>query len=186
VSDELHLTLLGGFRPVWASELRHRVGRILELPTRIDSLDLDLRTFHAPEREQYHATLILAELLRHLPPAGGRIVGVTDVDLYIPVLTFVFGQAQLGGPGAVVSVMRLHTEFYGLPPDEALLLDRAVKEVVHEVGHGLGLVHCPDYRCVMSSSTYVEDVDLKAAEFCPACRALASETRHGSRRAAGS
>lgn len=186
MSEELHLSFLSGFRPAWAAELRRRVGEALELPARIVSLDLDLRTFHAPERGQYHATLILAELLRHLPPAGGRIVGITDVDLYIPVLTFVFGQAQLGGPGAVVSVMRLHTEFYGLPPDEDLLLDRAVKEVVHEVGHGLGLVHCPDYRCVMSSSTYVEDVDLKAEEFCPACRALSGEGSPASRKVVGS
>jgi archaemetzincin len=185
VSDELQLTFLGGFRPSWAGELRRRAGEVLGLPARNVDLDLDLRTFHAPEREQYHATLILAELLRHLPSSGGRIVGITDVDLYIPVLTFVFGQAQLGGPGAVVSVMRLHNEYYGLPPDEGLLLDRAVKEVVHEVGHGLGLVHCPDYRCVMSSSTYVEDVDLKSERFCPSCGALAAEGVREPRRAAG-
>ncbi len=186
MSDDLQLTFLGGFRPTWAGELRRRSGDVLGLPVRTADLDLDLRAFHAPERAQYHATLILAELLRHLPPSGGRIVGITDVDLYIPVLTFVFGQAQLGGPGAVVSVMRLHNEFYGLPADEELLIDRAVKEVVHEVGHGLGLVHCPDYRCVMSSSTYVEDVDLKSERFCPSCRALAAEGARGGRRATGS
>jgi len=186
VSQDLQLTFLGGFRPTWAGDLRRRSGEVLGLAARTVDLELDLGTFHAPEREQYHATLILAELLRHLPPSGGRIVGITDVDLYIPVLTFVFGQAQLGGPGAVVSVMRLHNEYYGLPPDEGLLVDRTVKEVVHEVGHGLGLVHCPDYRCVMSSSTYVEDVDLKSERFCPSCRVLAAEGVRASLRAAGS
>ncbi|MEJ2483909.1 MAG: archemetzincin, partial [Gemmatimonadota bacterium] len=103
---------------------------------------------------------------------GGRIVGITAEDLFIPVLTFVFGQAQLGGPAAVVSGRRLHTDFYGLPSDDRLLVDRAVKEVVHELGHGFGLVPCPDRNCVMSSSTYVEDVDLKGEEYCAACHAL--------------
>ena len=109
-------------------------------------------------------------LLKHRPGGRGRIVGLTELDLYIPVLTFVFGQAQLGGPGAVVSTMRLHPEFYGLPPDEGLLADRAVKEVVHELGHGFGLVHCPDYACVMASSAYVEGVDLKQEIYCRDCR----------------
>ncbi len=173
--EEVLLALLDDFRPDWSEALRRRVERALGRPARLGELGIDLRTFHAPEREQYHATLILAELLRHLPPGGGRIVGITDVDLYIPVLTFVFGQAQLGGPAAVVSVLRLHEEFYGLPPHPGRLVDRAVKEVVHEVGHGLGLVHCPDYACVMSSSTYVEDVDLKAESFCPSCRELLAQ-----------
>ncbi|MDT8436450.1 MAG: archaemetzincin family Zn-dependent metalloprotease [Gemmatimonadota bacterium] len=175
MSAEVLLAFLNGYRPAWQEELRLRVGRILAHPVRTAPLSIDLRDFHAPERAQFHATLLLAELLRHLPEGGGRIVGITDVDLYIPVLTFVFGQAQLSGPAAVVSVMRLHNEYYGLPGDETLLLERAVKEVVHELGHGLGLVHCPDYACVMSSSTSVEDVDLKAGEFCPACRDLLAD-----------
>jgi len=172
VKPEILLAFLGDFRPVWSEELRQRVGRVTGHFVRSESLRIDLGRFYAPEREQYHATLLLAELLRHIPRAGGRIVGITAEDLFIPVLTFVFGQAQLGGPAAVVSTMRLHTEFYGLPTDERLLVDRAVKEVVHELGHGFGLVHCPDRSCVMSSSTYVEDVDLKGEAYCPSCTAL--------------
>jgi archaemetzincin len=172
VKPEILLAFLGEFRPVWSEELRRRVARVSGHFVRTESLGIDLARFYAPEREQYHATLLLAELLRHIPRAGDRIVGITAEDLFIPVLTFVFGQAQLGGPAAVVSAMRLHTEFYGLPADDRLLVDRAVKEVVHELGHGFGLVHCPDRNCVMSSSTYVEDVDLKGEEYCAACSAL--------------
>lgn len=135
-------------------------------------VSLDVDRYFASERSQYNATLILAGLLRHLPDESSKIVGVTDVDLYIPVLTFVFGQAQLDGPGAVVSAFRLRNEYYGLPPDEGLLFERAVKEVVHELGHTFGLVHCDDYRCVMHASTYVEDVDVKAASFCAGCEGL--------------
>ena len=180
MTDEILLAFLNDFRPSWAEDLRRRVGAATDRFVRLDSLQIDLQQFHAPERGQYHATLLLAELLRHRPAGVGHIVGITEVDLFIPVLTFVFGQAQLGGPGAVVSVMRLHADFYGLPADEDLLLARTVKEVVHELGHGFGLVHCPDYSCVMSSSTYVEDVDLKAEGYCRDCLDLLSnlpETR---------
>jgi archaemetzincin len=172
VKPEILLAYLGSFRPRWSEELRRRVTAATNHFVRSEPLGIDLEPFYAPDRRQYHATLLLAELLRHLPSSGGRIVGITAEDLFIPVLTFVFGQAQLGGPAAVVSVMRLHTEFYGLPSDEPLLLDRAVKEVVHELGHGFGLVHCPDRSCVMSSSTYVEDVDLKSERFCTDCTSL--------------
>jgi archaemetzincin len=126
--------------------------------------------YYAPERGQYNATLVLARLLRYLPEPQAKIVGLTNVDLFIPVLTFVFGQAQLEGPGALVSTYRLRNEFYGLPPDAGLLRDRTIKEVVHELGHTFGLVHCRDYECVMHASTYVEEIDLKGPGFCSACR----------------
>ena len=72
------------------------------------------------------------------------ILGVTDVDLAIPMLSFLFGQAQLDGRVAVVSLCRLHQEFYGLPADRGLLRERTVKEVLHELGHTFGLAHCSD------------------------------------------
>lgn len=122
--------------------------------------------FH-PERQQYHSTELLA-MLRRLD-AGGIVVGVAPVDLYIPILTFVFGEAELGGAAAVVGYQRLREEFYGLPADLFLLARRTAKEVIHETGHVLGLTHCDDYECVMASTHSVERVDLKGPALCATC-----------------
>ena len=85
------------------------------------------------------------------------------------MLSFLFGQAQLDGAAAIVSIARLRQEFYGLPGDEGLLLARARKEALHELGHTFGLVHCPDPLCAMSLSTSLPQVDAKRDEYCESC-----------------
>jgi len=120
-------------------------------------------------RQQFYSTAILQRLERAADP-DARVLGVTACDLYVPVLTFVFGEAQLDGNCAVVSTARLKEEFYGLPPQHDLLRVRLVKEAAHELGHTFGLRHCADWRCVMTSSHAVERLDVKTAEFCPRCR----------------
>lgn len=122
-----------------------------------------------PSRGQYNSTLLLAQLLGGPNPPAGRVLGVTIVDLFIPVLSYVFGEAQLPGRAAIISLIRLTPELYGLPPDEELLTARAEKEAIHELGHTFGLVHCRQPGCVMRSSTYVEDIDLKTERFCDDC-----------------
>jgi archaemetzincin len=97
------------------------------------------------------------------------VLGIAAVDLYIPILTFVFGEAQMGGPCAVLSTHRLRQEFYGLPSDPELFRQRVIKEAVHEVGHTLNLTHCDDYRCAMASSHAVEWIDLKDTVLCGTC-----------------
>jgi archaemetzincin len=126
-----------------------------------------------PVRGQYHSTEILKRLLQDPHAESWRILGVTDVDLYIPILTFVFGEAQLGDTGALVSTRRLRPEFYGMPEEPELLQGRLLKEAIHELGHTFGLRHCPDYLCVMSASHSVERIDLKQADFCVACAGAA-------------
>jgi len=124
-------------------------------------------------RGQYHSTEILKRLLQEPWTESWRILGVTDFDLYIPILTFVFGEAQLGHTAALVSTHRLRPEFYGMPRDSGLLQERLLKEALHELGHTLGLRHCADYHCVMSASHNADRIDLKQAEFCSACSGAA-------------
>ncbi|MBS1853204.1 MAG: archemetzincin [Acidobacteria bacterium] len=124
--------------------------------------------FHG-ERLQYHSSELLRYMARFLRPGAWRLLGVTAVDLYIPILTYVFGEAQLEGPCAIVSYHRLRQEAYGLPADEDLLLDRLLKESVHELAHTGSLLHCEDYQCVMSPSHGAEQIDLKGSRLCAAC-----------------
>jgi archaemetzincin len=120
-------------------------------------------------RGQYHSTSILQHMDTLAPAPDVTLLGVTSLDLYIPILTFVFGEAQLSGRCALVSTCRLHDEFYGLPPNDLLLKSRLKKEAIHELGHTLGLKHCFDWPCVMTSSHNIERIDLKDSEFCPVC-----------------
>lgn len=140
------------------------------LPTSIDPLF----SLHG-ERQQYHSSEILRRMQAYVRSDSWPILGVTCVDLYIPILTFVFGEAQMGGPCAVVSAHRLRQEFYGLPTDTSLLQHRLIKEAVHEVGHTLDLTHCNDYRCAMAPSHAVEWIDLKESVLCPTCMARVME-----------
>jgi archaemetzincin len=77
----------------------------------------------------------------------------------------------LGGRVAVVSLARLRQEFHGLPGNPHVLVQRALKEALHETGHTFGLVHCADGGCAMSLSTNIRQIDLKRAAFCAACAA---------------
>lgn len=120
-------------------------------------------------RNQYYSTKILKEMLREVPGDAFKILGVTDKDLCIPILTYVFGEAQLGGTAAVVSLARLRQEHYGAPPDRPLLLERLRKESLHELGHTFGLIHCSSRDCVMYLSNTVVDVDRKGRNFCRSC-----------------
>jgi archaemetzincin len=150
------------------------LARIFRTPCRIRPDTFDMAFSYDAGRRQYYSTAILQRLERASDP-DARILGVTPCDLYVPVLTFVFGEAQLDGNCAVVSTARLGDEFYGLPPREELFRERLVKEAAHELGHTFGLRHCRDWRCVMTSSHAVERLDVKGAEFCSACRKPVSQ-----------
>jgi archaemetzincin len=131
-------------------------------------------TFHG-ERQQYHSSELLQLMGGAVTPGCSRLLGIASVDIYIPILTFVFGEAQIGGPSALVSIHRLRQEFYGLPGDPLLLEQRLLKEVIHELGHTFHLSHCSGYQCAMAASHGVEWIDIKESALCPACQDRVAE-----------
>lgn len=155
--------------------IAHLVEDIFLLPVTVSSVPLEVEPAFDPSRGQYHSTALLSRLIDlHVRP-DEKCIAIVEVDLFIPVLTFVFGEAQFEGPASIVSLHRLTNHFYGMPPDVDATVRRLAKEVVHELGHTFGLYHCHQFECVMRSSTYVEEIDLKQAEPCPDCRGILAQ-----------
>jgi len=152
-------------------ELEPALARIFRVRCQVLPQALDPEFAFHGERQQYHSSEILQRMRASCSQDTWRLLGVTGVDLYIPILTYVFGEAQVGGPCAVVSLHRLRQQFYGLPPHPMLERDRLIKEAVHELGHTLGLRHCDNYECAMSASHAVEWIDLKRVTLCAHCQA---------------
>lgn len=123
-------------------------------------------------RHQYSSELILRSMVRLQPGNVHKVLGIVDVDIFIPMLSFVFGQAQLNGRVSVVSMARLKQEFYGLQPNRRLLVERLTKESLHELGHTFGLTHCPDQSCCMSVATGIVQLDAKGEDLCRDCSLL--------------
>jgi archaemetzincin len=165
---KITLELVGEIADESMEKLEDRVADIFHCPVERKAGSGDLAQAYNLERKQYLSSQLLASLGR--PQEQEKIVGIVDVDLYVPRLNFVFGEADIDSGTAIVSLCRLRPEYYGLDPDEALFLERATKEVVHELGHTFGLGHCPNSRCVMHFSNSLADTDLKEMYFCSKCR----------------
>ncbi len=128
-----------------------------------------LHSFLAQDRGQFNAIEILKSVEQRQGPYQ---ILYTSVDLFIPIFTFVFGLAKIGGRAAIISTHRLESRFYGLPENTDLLEERLHKETLHEFGHLLGLRHCANVQCVMAGSTSADELDVKSSEYCPQCRKI--------------
>ncbi|MEJ2672590.1 MAG: archaemetzincin family Zn-dependent metalloprotease [Deltaproteobacteria bacterium] len=135
--------LLGFLQEGLAQELGAEVSLTENLP---------LPDFRHEGLRQYRGEPFLQALADARTSEAGVILGVTNVDLFVPGLNFVFGLADPRHRVAVISLARLYPEFYGQPRNPQLFKERALKEAIHEIGHVLGLGHCPDPACIMHFS----------------------------------
>ncbi len=146
-------------------DVEHEFG----LPVKTREGHLDLSDYFNSARKQYNGFNLLKEVDAKFSSDSSKTIGLFDVDLFIPILTYIFGQAYLNGRAGIASIFRLRNERYGLKRDDKVLVERFRKEVIHELGHAFGLIHCHIQSCVMRSSTYVEDIDQKSHNLCHSC-----------------
>ncbi len=157
-----------------ADLLKDRIVKKLEIIFKrevvIEKTRLNVDNFYDPVREQYNSTEILKHFIfNHPAEPEEKVCLIVPYDLFIPILTFVFGEAHLNGNYCIVSLYRLKESFYGKECDEELFKDRLLKEIVHELGHTFGLTHCIDNKCVMFNSYNIDDTDGKSIYFCDSC-----------------
>jgi len=165
------LVSCGLFEKKLTGRVAEDVSREFHYPVELRECSLDISHCYNPGRRQYDANALLTMISQKAPAEAVKVIGMLRVDLYIPILTYIFGQAELNGHTGVASLYRLRNEHYGLEPDYELLIDRFSKVIIPELGHAFGLIHCSNPVCVMRSSTYVEDLDQKHKQFCFRCRA---------------
>lgn len=170
--NQKNITLIsfGYFRKDILEKIADDVKNEFLLPVIIREGHLDLSEYYDTTRRQYDGNKLLQRVGTEFSAACCKTMGLFSVDLFIPILTYIFGQAMLSGSAGIASLYRFSNERYGMASDENLLIDRFRKEVIHELGHTFGLMHCHIPSCVMRASTYVEDIDQKSQKLCLNCR----------------
>jgi archaemetzincin len=153
-----------------SKELKEHLEKIFNLPVEIDFLKINCDFAFNPIREQYLASLILEELEKFKKDFNEKWLAICDFDLYSEGLNFIFGEANPNSQISIISLIRLREEFYGLPKNEDLFLERIKKEAVHELGHLFYLGHCQNRKCVMYFSNSLLDTDEKNSDFCQKCK----------------
>jgi len=140
----------GNFEKDFLEKIAREIINEYNFPVLIDESRMDLSEFYDPMRRQYDGNKILRELDSITTSTSIKKVGLFRIDLFIPILTYIFGQATLNGGTGIASLYRLRNEQYGMKKDEELLFDRFRKVIIHELGHTFGLIHCHIPTCVMS------------------------------------
>ena len=168
LAEAVDLLPVGALPPGTLEALAVRLSRRVEVPCHVLPPGV-LPVRRIPNRDQLDANSLLEALEARAASDDRLLVGVTAEDIAIPVFTFVFGLARQGGRACAVSLARTDPAFYGLPPDPGRRDERAVAEVLHEMGHLATLEHCPDRGCLMSFAGNVERVDTRGSRFCASC-----------------
>ena len=172
-SEEYQIVIspIGEIESTLSHTISSEVFRIFGLQAEILPLINGIDFAFDPERRQYYSTLVLEKLAAAAPSRAVKVLGITTEDLFIPILTHVYGEAQLGGKSCIISTFRLYEE-NPLSRRGNPFYRRVVKEAIHELGHTFKLKHCPESNCVMHYCRSIADVDRKTDKLCRHCRVL--------------
>lgn len=139
-------------------------------PTQLHSALPVPKYAYNPTRSQFHSAAILKRVETLRSQEWDAAIGIVDVDLFVPEVPFIFGEADRSTRSAIISLTRLRPEAGAVEARRELLLKRLVCESIHQIGLIRGLAQCPNNRCVMFYSATVQDTDKKGQSFCANCR----------------
>jgi archaemetzincin len=170
-ANKIIISPIGDITPDLLVPIGDEIKRIYGYPTEILALLDDIDFAFQPNRNQYHSTPVLEQLAFNAPADAIKVLALVEVDLFIPILTHVYGEAQLGGKACIVSTIRLNEGRSYLNTQEPFL-SRIVKEAIHELGHTFKLRHCREHTCLMHYCRDESDVDRKSDQLCRYCKVL--------------
>lgn len=172
-SEHIIISPIENFRPDLLKLIVRKVHRIFGYRTKIKPLMQNVDFAFDHDRQQHFSTAILERMASLAPTTAIKILAITKLDLFIPILTHVYGEAQLGGTACIVSTHRLN-EGLGTSFSE-IFYKRVVKEAIHELGHTFNLRHCRDQTCNMHYCRSIKDVDRKSDQLCRYCLVLLND-----------
>jgi archaemetzincin len=170
-ANKIIISPIGDIAPDLLVPIADEIKRIYGYPTEVVALLDDIDFAFQPGRNQYHSTPVLEQLALSAPADTIKVLALVEVDLFIPILTHVYGEAQLGGKACIVSTIRLNEGHSYLNTQEPFL-SRIVKEAIHELGHTFNLRHCREHTCLMHYCRNEHDVDQKSDQLCRYCKVL--------------
>lgn len=124
------------------------------------------------ESRYYHADSLLKFLSDYLAPEFDCIQGVLDGDIAINHGINrhwkVFGLGYCPGNSSVISPYRM----YGNNASLQQVKQRLLNVSIHEIGHNLGLKHCPDTACLMKDAkSSIKNIEGKKT-LCVNCKKI--------------
>jgi archaemetzincin len=167
--NKIVIFAVSGLESKMLTRVRADIDRTFYCQTEIIPLSDNLAYALDPARNQYLSASILDRLITLAPGHAVKAVAIVEVDLFIPILTHVYGEAQMGGKTCIVSTYRLGE---GISLASETYFHRVAKETIHELGHTFDLRHCPDKACIMHYCRTLSDVDRRPDELCRYCKVL--------------
>lgn len=162
---ELQLVAVGGITTAFIRELEEPIRAVLSTSVGCGKTALTKPQYaFNKDRNQFHSNAIMRRLLTVREPGALMVLGIVDVDLFVPDSQFVYGEADRESKSGVFSTFRLKTE------NAELLKRRCTIEAVHQAGHLVGLSYCEDVRCTMFFATSLTDCDRRNLGLCNNCR----------------
>ncbi|MDA8213998.1 MAG: archaemetzincin family Zn-dependent metalloprotease [Nitrospiraceae bacterium] len=170
MGEQIKIVPLGEVDGGIMMEVATQVSMVFGITATVNEMQRYHESAYNHQRGQYSAESFLKFL--DAPKEGSiRVLGITDVDLYIPDLNYVFGLADESRDVSLISISRFKK-------GNGKVVERAVKTAVHELGHTYGLVHCHDNKCVMYFSYNLSDTDYKGKEFCIKCQETLDKSKN--------